>query len=171
VSAADWIIDILLVALVLRQIRPRLLTARSVLLPAVLLVVAGSEYLKAFPTGGNDVVMDVVLVAVGAAFGIVSGLTTSVWRSGDGRLLCRASAIAAAAWILGMGSRMAFDVFAHTHSGGTDLVHFSAHHSITTANAYATAFVLMAFAQVGCRVGILQVRRVRMERSPVATAG
>lgn len=170
-SATDWIIDVLLVALVLRQVRPRPLTPRSVLLPAVLLVVAGSEYLKAFPTGGNDVAMDAVLVAVGAALGIVSGVTTLVWRSESGSPMCKAGVVAATVWIVGMGSRMAFDVWAHTHSGSADLVRFSAHHAITTANAFATAFVLMAFAQVGFRVGILQVRRLRADRTPLAAAG
>lgn len=168
-SANDWIVDILLVALVLRQVRPRPLTARSVVLPAVLLAVAGAEYLKSFPTGGNDVAMDVVLVAAGAVLGTVSGLTTSVWRAA-GTLMCRAGVVAAAAWILGMGARMAFDVWAHSHAGGAYLVRFSLHHSITTANAYATAFVLMAFAQVGMRVGILQARRLRMERSRLSPA-
>lgn len=170
-SGANWIVDLLLVGLVLRQVRPRPLTVRSVLLPALLLAVAGSEYLKAFPTSGNDLVMDVVLVAVGAGFGIVSGVTTLVWRSPDGTLLCRAGAVAALFWVLGMGSRMAFDIWAHTHGGEADLVRFSVHHSISTANAFATAFVLMAFAQVGCRVGILQVRRLRMDRSTLAPAG
>lgn len=170
-SATDWIIDALLVALVLRQIRPRQLTARAVILPAVLLVVAGSEYLHAFPTGGNDVAMDAVLVAVGAVLGIVSGVTTTVWRSEGGSPMCRAGVVAATVWIVGMGSRMAFDIWAHTHGGSADLVRFSAQHSITTANAFATAFVLMAFAQVGFRVGILQVRRLRVEHAPLAPAG
>lgn len=165
-SASGWIIDILLVALVLRQIRPRRLTPRSVLLPVLLLVLAGSEYLKAFPTGGNDIVMDVVLLAAGSLFGVVSGLSTTVWRDADGNPMCRAGILAASAWIAGMGIRLAFDVWAQTTAGGADLVHFSHHYSITTANTYATAFVLMAFAQVGLRVGLLQARRTRVERVP-----
>lgn len=165
-TATDWIIDLLLVGLVLRQIRPRRLTPRAVLLPAVLLIVAGSEYLKAFPTGGNDVLMDLVLVAAGVVFGVVSGLFTKVWRDAEGKTMCKAGVVAAAAWIVGMGFRMAFDVWAHTAAGGHSLVHFSSQHSITTPNAYATAFVLMAFAQVGVRVGIMQIRRVRFERAP-----
>ncbi len=165
-SAADWIIDLLLVGLVLRQLRPRRLTPRAVLLPLLLLVVAGSEYLKSFPTGGNDVAMDAVLVAVGALFGIVSGVSTKVWRDGDGNTMCRAGVLAATAWIAGMGARLAFDVWAHTSSGQLHLLHFSAHHSITTGTAYVIAFFLMALAQVALRVGFLQVRRVRLERLP-----
>lgn len=68
-GGAEWIIDILLVGLVLRQIRPRPLTPRSVLFTALLLVIAGSECLTAFPTGGNDVAMDAVLVALGGSSG------------------------------------------------------------------------------------------------------
>ncbi len=166
-SASDWVVDILLVGLVLRQIRPRRLSSRSVLFPLALLVIAGSEYLRAFPTGGNDVWMDVVLVAAGACFGIVSGISTTVWRDATGNTMCRAGVVAATAWIAGMGIRMAFDVWAHTSAGEADLYRFSLHHSITTVNAYVTAFVLMAFVQVGLRVGIMQARRVRFERAPV----
>lgn len=151
----------------LRQIAPRQLTPRSVLFPALLLMIVGITYVKAFPTGGNDVAMDVVLVAAGAFFGVVSGVSTTVWRDADGNTMCRAGVLAATAWIVGMGIRLVFDVWAHTSAGRADLVRFSTHHSITTADAYVTAFVLMAFAQVALRVGILQARRLRFERQPV----
>jgi hypothetical protein len=164
VSASQYIIDILLIALVLRQVRPRPLTPRSVVLPLVLLAVAGAEYLKAFPTGGNDLWMDLVLVAAGTAFGLVSGVASAVWRDPGGTAMCRAGVLAAGAWVIGMGIRFGFDVWANTHAGRVALVHFSLRHSITTANAYVTAFVLMAFAQVLVRVGILQVRRIRVSR-------
>jgi hypothetical protein len=160
VSASDYIIDGLLVLLVLRQIRPRQLTPRSIVLPIVLLAVAGSEYLKGFPTGGNDLWMDVVLVVAGAAFGVVSGLATKVWIGPEGQIMCRAGVVAATAWVLGMGIRMGFDIWANSHSGLHHLVSFSVHHRITSPQAYATAFVLMAFAQVLIRIGILQARRV-----------
>jgi hypothetical protein len=96
-SATDYVIDILLVALVLRQVYPRPLTARSVLLPAVLLAFAASQYLKGFPTGGNDLLMDAVLVLAGACFGILSGLKTKVWSDDSRVILCQAGVIAAAA--------------------------------------------------------------------------
>jgi hypothetical protein len=163
-SVTDWVIDLLLVGLVLRQIRPRALTPRSVLLPAVLLALAGSQYLKGFPTAGNDLTMVVILILAGAVFGVVSGLTTKVWRETTGAIMCRAGIVAAAAWVLGMGIRMAFDIWAHTHAGEATLVRFSRHHSITSADAYSTAFVLMAFAQVIIRVGILQYRRIQVTR-------
>ena len=166
-SLGDYVIDILLVALVLRQIVPRALTARSVLLPALLLVFAGSQYLKGFPTAGNDLLMEVVLILLGAAFGLLSGLTTKVWADPARGITARAGVLAASSWVLGMGIRLGFDIWAHTASGEASLVRFSVRHSITTADAYSTAFVLMAFAQVIIRVGILQYRRLRL--SPPAS--
>lgn len=93
--------------------------------------------------------------------------STRVWRDADGNTICRAGVLAATARIAGMGTRLPFDVWAHTHVGQADMIRFSVDHSITTANAYVTAFVLMAFVQVGLRVGLLRVRRVRVERLPV----
>jgi len=164
-SVTDYAIDIALILIVLRQIRTRPLTARSAVIPFVILAIAGSHYLKGFPTKGDDLLMDVVLVVAGAAFGIVSGLTTKVWKDAAGHIVCQAGVTAAAVWILGMAIRMGFDIWANTKSGETSLYHFSMHHSITSAQAYATAFVLMAFAQVLIRVGIMQFRRVSLESS------
>lgn len=164
-SASDYIIDLLLIALVLRQIRPKLLTARSVILPGVLVVLAGQQYLKGFPTAGNDLLLIVILVVLGAVFGVVSGFATKVWVDSQTGVMCRAGVLAATIWVLGMGIRFGFDLWAHTSSGTRRLITFSVHHSITTANAYSTAFVLMAFAQVVLRVGILQFRRVQLEGS------
>src|ERR1700683_1719617 len=124
-SVTDWIIDLLLIALVLRQITPRALTPRSVLLPAVLLLIAGQQSLKGFPTAGNDLLMEVILIVLGAAFGVVSGLTTKVWADVKGVILAQAGVIAATVWILGMGIRLAFDIWAHTSSGEASLVGFS----------------------------------------------
>jgi hypothetical protein len=171
VTPANWIIDLLLVGLVLRQIRPRELTPRSVLLPVVLLAAAGSEYLKGFPTAGNDLAMEIILIVIGAAFGLVSGLTTKVWGDAASRVMCKAGVVAATVWVLGMGIRLAFEIWANTSSGEAALIRFSVRHSITSADAYSTAFVLMAFAQVLVRVGILQYRRLRILRgAPPAAA-
>lgn len=64
--------------------------------------------------------------------------------------------------MIGMGIRLGFDIWAHTTSGEASLFSFSVRHSISGADAYSTAFVLMAFAQVLIRVGILQLRRIRL---------
>ncbi|MGH8979452.1 MAG: hypothetical protein ACRDWE_00320 [Acidimicrobiales bacterium] len=169
-SSSEYLVDVLLVALVLRQVRPRPITARSVLLPAVLLAFAGAEYLRSFPTAGNDLALVVVLVVLGALLGLVSGLSTKVWSTASG-VMCRAGVLAATVWVLGMGFRFGFDVWAHSASGGRWLEHFSVTHSITSATAFVTAFVMMAFAQVALRVGVLQIRRLRLESAGIAQRG
>lgn len=47
-SPTDYIIDLLLIGLVLRQIRRRPLTTRPIVLPFVLIAVAGLNYLRPF---------------------------------------------------------------------------------------------------------------------------
>ena len=62
-SPVDYVIDILLTALVLRQIRRQPLTPGSIILPAVLIVAAGLNYLRPFRIGENDLALLVLLTA------------------------------------------------------------------------------------------------------------
>jgi len=169
-NAFDWIIDIALIGIVYRQIKGGQLTLSSVKLPVIILVIAGFNYFDGFSTAGNDLLLTIVVMAVGALFGVVGGLTTKVWRQDDGKIFSRAGVAAATAWILGMGIRDGLDIYSNTHAGAAALVRFSIRHSITSASAWSTAFFLMAVAQVMVRVGVLQYRRIHMERAPVGVA-
>src|SRR5580704_16279578 len=93
-SATNYIIDIALIAIVLRQLVPRQLTARSVLLPVVLVALAGLNYLKGFPTAGNDLPLILILIAIGAVLGVVSGTTTRLWNQ-QGAVWAKAGIVAA----------------------------------------------------------------------------
>jgi len=46
---------------------------------------------------------------------------------------------------------------------------FSVSHHITGANIWTTALVIMAFARVLARLGVLQIRRIRASRQAMAT--
>jgi len=46
---------------------------------------------------------------------------------------------------------------------------FSVSHYITGANIWTTALVIMAFAQVLARLGVLHIRRIRASRQAMAT--
>jgi hypothetical protein len=166
-TLTDYIVDILLIAIVFRQMRPQALTARTVLLPVVLLSVVGFSYLHAFTTGGNDIALIALLTAVGIGLGTLSGLATSVWRNADGSVMARAGIAAAAAWVLGMGFRFAFAIYANSDTGSAALGRFSFDHGITSGQAWTTALVLMAFGEVLARVGILQLRRLQVSRMGV----
>jgi hypothetical protein len=158
-SLGDYIIDLLLIALVLRQIRRQNLTAGSIILPAVLIIVAGLNYLRPFRLGGNDVALIVLLTAVGIGLGLLSGLATRVWRE-NGVIMCQAGVAAALLWTVGMAARFAFAYYS-THGGRNEVAQFSITHNITGDAVWVTALVLMAFGEVLARVLILQIRRGR----------
>ena len=160
----DYITDIALIAVVVLQMRVRTLTLRSLLLPLGLVAGAGLVYLRPVSLSGNNVTLIAVLVVAGLTLGTLSGVTTGVWRRDD-TVVSRAGLLAAFLWVLGMGARFAFAVWA-THSGAATIGHFSARTNITGAHIWQFALVLMAYAEVLSRIGVLQVRRVRAERSP-----
>jgi len=74
VSTTDCVIDILLILVIFRQVRPHELTPRAALLPLVLLVVAGIVYLRPFTVRGNDLTLIIILAAAGVVLGALSGL-------------------------------------------------------------------------------------------------
>jgi hypothetical protein len=153
---ADWLVNIALVALVLRQIRWNRIDRRFILLPLILVGVAASNYLKTVPTAGNDLVLVIALMTVGITFGGLSAWATTV-RTEGGTAFVRARGLSVVLWIAGIGSRMAFELYA-THGGAPSIAHFSASHHITSMEAWTAALVLMALAEVITRVGILALR-------------
>jgi uncharacterized membrane protein len=155
----DWLINIALVLTVLRQIRWNEVDKRFVILPLALVGWAVSSYLKALPTGGNDLVLISIFVAVGITFGTLSALATDV-RVQDGKAFVRARALAVALWVAGIGSRIAFVLYTE-HGGAPAIAHFSASHNITTGDTWVDALVLMALAEVVTRIGILVLRSYR----------
>jgi hypothetical protein len=164
VSITDYVIDILLIVVIFRQVRPHELTPRAALLPLALLAAAGIIYLRPFTLRGNDLALILILSAAGIVLGALSGLADRIWPE-QGRLLFRATAISVIAWVAGMGFRFWFAYYAY-HGGGPAVASFSARHDITGADIWTTALVLMAFGQVLARLGVLQVRRVRAVSHP-----
>ena len=89
----DYVIDILLIAVVFWQMRARELTPGSVLLPVVLVGFACLNYLKAFTPRGNDGLLITLLAAAGIVVGLLSGIVTDVSRDADGRVLARVAVL------------------------------------------------------------------------------
>jgi hypothetical protein len=159
VSVTDYVVDIALILIIFRQTRTRELTARNAVLPLLIILWAGQHYLRGFSVGGNDVALITTFTVIGLGLGSWSGLATRVWRDANGIILARAGGAAVATWIVGMGFRFLFALYANTAAGEQALGRFSAAHAITSAQAWTTALVLMAFAEVLARVGIMQARR------------
>lgn len=159
-TTTDWIVDIALVLVVLRQVREGDFTWRSLLLPLGLVSWSAATYLRSVPTAGHDLVLVGLAVAAGGALGATSGLATRV-RGAAGRVLVKAGPVAAGLWILGAGSRLAFQLYA-THGGAPHIAAFSAAHQITSQQAWVAALLLMALTEVVVRLSIVAARAVRL---------
>jgi hypothetical protein len=157
-SISDYILDSALVLLVLLQIKERELTVKQLVRPVVILGIAVVSYLHGIPTAGNDLVLVGVLALVGGLIGLASGATVIFRRADDGRVLFRAAWLSGIFWVLGMGSRFAFAYWS-SHGGGHALAQFSAHHSITSGEAWTVALLAMAACEVLGRTAVLAVRR------------
>src|SRR5580698_82271 len=168
-SVTDYVIDLLLIAVIFRQVRTHELTTRSAVLPLLLMAVAGFVYLRPVDLHGNDLALIAVLGAAGIVIGAVSGMADSVRLTPEGRVLARAGAFSVVAWVAGMGSRFGFEYYAY-HSGSAAVARYSIGHDITGAQIWTTALVLMAFGQVIARVGLLQIRRIRLTDQATARA-
>ena len=159
----DWIIDISLILIVLRQIKEHRLDWKFVLIPLVLTGFTAATYLHTVPTAGNDLPLILTLGAAGAVLGLLSAFATHVRTGPDAgsatgtAAFVRAGFWAAALWIVGVGTRLAFQLYA-THGGASAIARFSAHHDITTGNAWTAALVIMALAEVVTRVGVILIR-------------
>jgi hypothetical protein len=166
VSATDYIINSVLVLLVLRQIRESRLTLQSLALPVVLVAAAAAYYLRAVPTAGNDVALDVTLAATGAVLGGLCALATHMRRGADGMPLARAGSLAAILWVVGIGARMSFG-YASGHGAGPAIVRFSVAHSITSGSAWVAALVMMALAEVITRLVVMWLRGRRLPAAAI----
>ena len=163
-TITDYLINIALVALVILQIRGSRLDLKNALRPVVLVAAAALYYLRGFPTSGNDLLLDLVLGGIGLVLGIACGATTRVWRAGDGFAYAKAGVIAAVLWVIGIGSRLAFEEF-WTHGGTKAIVNFSVAHDITSQNAWVAGLVIMALAEVLSRLATIRARAARTRRT------
>ncbi|MFB6628275.1 hypothetical protein ACWEPZ_24795 [Streptomyces sp. NPDC004288] len=162
-TLTDWLVDIALILIVFRQLREGPLGPRSYLLPLGIVAFFASQYLDGLPTDGNDLVLIGTTVGVGTALGIAGGVFTRI-RSVDGALLIKAGAVSAVLWVLGMGSRLAFQLWVD-HGGADDVGRFSVEHHITSQQAWVTAFLLMAVAEVVTRLATIFVRSRMVART------
>jgi hypothetical protein len=144
-----------LIFAVIRQLRGRKLAGASLYLPLGIVAYVAAQYLHTIPTTGNDLALVAIGAGSGAVLGTLCGAHTAVYAKG-GVPYARATAAAAILWILGIGARLAFSLYAE-HGGGSAIARFSIAHSLTT-QAWIAALVLMALAEVVTRTAVLIVR-------------
>jgi hypothetical protein len=168
-TTTDYVINIALVLVVVRQIRGGLLTLQNLMLPIVLIGAAAAYFLRSFPTAGNDLTLELVLASAGAVLGALCGLATHLTRESEG-VFAKAGVIAAVLWIGGIGARMAF-AYASDHGYGASIAKFSRDNDITSSAAWVAAFVLMALVQATARLAVIQIRAARLRADDRLPAG
>jgi hypothetical protein len=159
-TTSEYLLNAAFVLLVLRQARERELDRRSVIVPLILMLFVGSQYLHSIPTAGNDLVFIVLLAAIGLTLGLLGGFATQVRPGGNGIALARVGWIAGGLLVLGIGARMAF-AFAIGHGFEGSVRSFSIAHQIGAA-AWPVALVLMALVEVASRIAVVHVRGRRV---------
>ena len=168
-TTTDYLISAALVLLVIPQVRGTRQTLHNALLPVAAVAAAAAYYLKSFPTQGHDVRLYVIGVVAGGALGVACGATTRLSRAADGVAFAKAGALAAALWIVGMASRAGFEYWA-SHSGAHSITQFSRDNLITSSAAWTAALLLMAFAQVLCRLVVVRIKAGQVSMTGSASA-
>jgi hypothetical protein len=156
-TTTDWIIDLALILIVLRQIREGRIDLRFIAIPAALCAYTFHTYIHSIPTAGHDLALIIAAVGVGSTLGVLGGVATHV-RGGDGHGYARAGAVAAGLWVASMSARLGFILWATSAAGGAALGRFSESHQITSADVWQTALVLLALSEVLVRLAIIVVR-------------
>ncbi|MDH6133246.1 hypothetical protein P3T37_002641 [Kitasatospora sp. MAA4] len=163
-NTTEYCVQLVLILLVVRQIKGGKLDAASLVLPVVLIAATAAYYLRQFPTAGGDLGLELGLGALGVLIGVLCGITTRIWNTGQG-VYAKAGVVAAALWIGGIGTRIVF-VLAEEHTGFSKTVEtFSRNQQITGAQAWVVAFVLMALGEAVARLVTIRVRARSVGRS------
>lgn len=102
-NTSDVLITVLLAGLVLRQLRGRPLTPRTLVLPVVIVAVAAKEYVSV-PSTGPDVALTAVCALIGLTLGLATAALTRV-RIDAGVVTATATATAAGLWVAGLSAR------------------------------------------------------------------
>jgi len=153
----DYLLDGILIALVLLQIRGRRISVHTLLPPIGIVAFAAVDYLHGVPTTGNNLVLVVAGALTGLALGIGCGLATAVFRNSAGAAIAKAGPVAAVQWLAGVSARLAFSEYG-SHGGQAAIVRFSAAHHITSAEAWVACLVFMALAEVLSRTAVIAIK-------------
>jgi hypothetical protein len=170
-STSQLILNAALLMFVLgTNLGTRVVTARRLLLPVVLVVVAGWLFLQDMPpTTSGDARLELAGALIGVAVGVAAAALMPVRRDGAGRVVTTAGVGYAALWIAVIGGRIAF-AYSATGWASRSVGEFSMAQQITGADAWTAAFVLMALAMVLTRVAVTAARARVITASRTAVA-
>jgi hypothetical protein len=122
-QVVDVVVAIALVAwIVVRQVQPRPVNVRQLLiLPAILIVIGASEVSKAAPSGHSLTSTDVTWLAVDLAVAVISGLaraaTIRLFEQ-DGELWRQGTRVTVALWLASIAARVVIALLGSHHGAG-----------------------------------------------------
>jgi hypothetical protein len=158
-SFTDYLLSAVLILVVFRQLRGRRLSGFFLFLPLVIVAVFAVSYFKGVPTSGNDPLLVMGGVLLGAALGTLCAVFTRIYPGPGGVPYAKATWLAVVFWILGVSGRLAFALYAE-HGGGANIARFSLSHQLTEAG-WVSGLILMALVEVVSRTGVLVLRTYR----------
>lgn len=159
-NTTDYLLNGLMVFSIVRQLRGRRLAGINLALPLIIVAYVATSYLRTIPDSGHDLVLLALGMGVGLTLGVLCGLTTVIYPGRGSVLFVRATGIAAALWVLGVGARLGFALYAQ-HGGAPMIERFSAAHALSM-QAWVAALILMALTEVVSRTAVLLVRSRRL---------
>jgi len=160
-NVEDYLISIALLALVVRQIRGKKITLFGLLWPLAIVLYAGYKYLDGVPTNDNNLRLIIACMVVGAVLGVGCGLLTKVFQKKD-TVVAKATGGAVILWVVGIGARLAFGLYAE-NGGDGHIVNFSTGHGLNP-QVWAPALVLMSLIEVIGRTIPLAYRARQLQR-------
>ena len=173
-STSQYLLNAALLAFVLwANLGTRAVSRARFTLPLLLVAVAAPVFLRAVPTAGHDLGLELAGVALGAVLGLVAAALVRVHRDASGRLVMRAGAAYAALWVAVIGGRCVF-AYGAEHWFPAAIGRFSMTHQITGADAWTAAFILLSLSMVLTRVagsGVLIARAARRPAPAAVLAG
>ena len=165
-TAIDYILAAVLLALVLWNMRPHELTRRRLVRPVVIAAGVCAVFLHGVPTAGADGALVAVGVLAGVACGALTAWATTVQRDrSSGMVVAAASPLAMGVTAVVFVARLGFAVAA-SNGLGPAIARFSARIHVHSQEAWVAALVLMVAADLVTRALILWRRReaVRLVR-------
>lgn len=158
----EWIISLLLVAVVLRQIRGKRLTVFSLTWPIILILYAFFSYFTTIPSYKSDWILVLALMFIGLLLGLGCGISTQVYIQNN-TIKAKANFLAATLWIVGMASRIIFSIYV-SQGGAKHIENISSKLHLHSYNTWAVALIFMALLEVLSRSFILYIRYRKFKR-------
>jgi hypothetical protein len=163
-STSQLVLNVVLLIFVLgTNLGSRAVTKGRLLLPVVLVVVAGWFFLSDLPTTGGDPRLELAGLLCGVGLGLAAAALMPVGLDGSGRVITRAGIGYAMLWAAVIGGRIAF-AYSATGWASRPVGEFSMARQITGPAAWTAAFVLMALAMVLTRVVVTAARSRMLAR-------